>query len=472
MTQSLIGPPPYRRVHHPELTPAQTKQKNDANRANDVKKQVYKAPKRAFSMTRLDQLARPKQRYLEESLKLRASVTKENLSGLCSTRPTSSMSLAGKQQPVKTYSKTNQNTSQHNLSTATNNSTILLRHTSARKQRPVSYAGNSFISNSSNLNSTTLNSNIDSSVQSSFDLQDRANQNRQHTRNSRLSFNNLVNRNVSTANSSRHSLMINSIDGSLVSTKPVLPKKPSHIKAAAAARKQAKQDAQESTRFKKSESSTKISQQKNANEFKMKKSVTNPEKIAELLDDNSLKVSKKIVVRKSTENLDEKSADKNDEFNEKSSDKLEIKTNDKLSRPKLKENNIKKENNSLFDELMNYQESSANQKEDANSQLIELDDGKNEETTADSDELSLERNQQEEEEELNRKIQEDEEKRKLEIEQQNEIKRRLAQEEEKKRIAREEKEKELEEKAEKARQEREERLKKADQERIERKKVS
>ena len=71
MSQSLIMPP-YRRVHHPELHPVLPKQKQTEIKSNDdVKRTVYKSPKRAFSMTRLDQLAKPRQRYLEEALKLR-----------------------------------------------------------------------------------------------------------------------------------------------------------------------------------------------------------------------------------------------------------------------------------------------------------------------------------------------------------------------------------------------------------------
>ena len=343
MSQSLIVPP-YRRVHHPELTPVLFKQKDKSNKlTNDVIRKstsaqttIYKQPKRAFSMTRLDQLAKPRQRYLEESLKLRASVTKDNLSSsFYSARPTSSMSLVPKQQQqqqnlnqsksinsphqlnnnnnnINNSSFNNNQLNQHN-----NNSTILLRQrpsaSSRRQQRPVSYAGHSLSSNNS---TTPLNSNLDSSVQStlSSQLQDSSyyssSSNRTHNRpnpNIRaklVPFNNRNNK-IDTnriqqqqqqlqnaLNNSRQNIMVTSIDGSLVSrydslNKPTLPKKPSRVKAEAELRKQQKHlqnAAQQDNKLKK------LKQQQEQSDFKMKKSITNPELLDESSNNNNLKV--------------------------------------------------------------------------------------------------------------------------------------------------------------------------------------
>lgn len=92
MSQSMYVISP-RRKKHPELTPVPPRDQRDGLRGdtfssfstsrsrdsincklndsgcNEVK---LSGPKRAVSMTRLDQLAKPRQRYLEESLRLRS----------------------------------------------------------------------------------------------------------------------------------------------------------------------------------------------------------------------------------------------------------------------------------------------------------------------------------------------------------------------------------------------------------------
>ena len=419
-------------------------------------------------MTRLDQLARPRQRYLEEALKLRASKTKENLCSAASVRPTSSMSLA----PKQTAKPADHSTAHHNSSgisphqSTANGGTLLLRQrTSARKQRPVSYAGHSI--GSSNQQTPSSDSNLDqrSPMNHTSSLTGKTK--------AKLPFAGVIGRNLSSANSSssaRHSLMVSSIDGSVASSltnsgsKPTPPRKPAHIKAASAARKLAKQqDATESDRMRKSESSPRISQQleqlqakRSTSKDRMKKSVTNPEKIADLLSDQPSE-SRRVI--RSSRN--------------KQGDRLEagdLLGDDRPSEP----------TNASIDLLIEKDRSP-----NSVCQLIDL--GKEAENV--SGEMAADRSRQKEEEEQKRRKEEEEQKRREEEEQrrkaeeeeeqrrlENEEMRRRAADEERKRLAREEKERELErrakEKAEKARLEMEERLKKDEQERIERKRVS
>ena len=83
MTQSLYVMSTPNRRKHPELTPVISKSRdffssrstetNNLNFKTEACSEVKSGPKRTVSMTRLDQLAKPRQRYLEESLKLRNS---------------------------------------------------------------------------------------------------------------------------------------------------------------------------------------------------------------------------------------------------------------------------------------------------------------------------------------------------------------------------------------------------------------
>lgn len=465
MSQSLIVPP-YRRTRHAELTPVQPKESSYKSSSDAKTRQPHqqyqhyqhfaRAPKRAFSMTRLDQLARPRQRYLEEALKLRASKTKENLCSAASVRPTSSMSLAPKQAAKPADSTAHHNGSPHQ---STNSGTLLLRQrTSARKQRPVSYAGYS----------------IGSSNQQTAESDQRSPPNNTSSGNltsSRPKSKPFVGRNLSSANSSaRQSLMMSSVDGALASSlvsghKPTPPRKPAHIKAASAARKLAakQQDAGESDRMRKSESSPRISQQaleqppaakRSSSKDRMKKSVTNPEKMADLLGENS-------ATPPSQQPSDGRRSVRPNKSDDNRLEVSDLLGDDRPSEP-----------NASVDLLVEEDRSS--------NQLIDLNDEhvSNEEERRRQEELEakqreeLEARQREEEEQQRRKAEEEEEQRRAERE---EAKRRAA-EEEKKRLAREEKERELErrakEKAEKARLEMEERLKKDEQERIERKRVS
>jgi len=246
MSQSLIVPP-YRRMRHAELMPVLPKESSSTYKTySDVKNNRQlpsssynlKAPKRAFSMTRLDQLAKPRQRYLEEALKLRASKTKENLC-FSSVRPTSSMSLASKQPSTQQQYKQSSSANNNHSSTfnqSNNNGTILLRQrTSARKQRPISYAGYTSSSNNSS-NQDQLNTTFSrSSVKSKSTFTG-------NTMNGSRTINSLSNPTPLTS----RNLMVSSIDGSMLSSlsKPTPPRKPAHIKAAAASRKLAKQQQQ------------------------------------------------------------------------------------------------------------------------------------------------------------------------------------------------------------------------------------
>ena len=93
MTQSLYVMSTPNRKRHPELTPVmskdreffsiRSKESNDFREANSS--EIKTGPKRTVSMTRLDQLAKPRQRYLEESLKLRNSgkLRKSNCESVC-----------------------------------------------------------------------------------------------------------------------------------------------------------------------------------------------------------------------------------------------------------------------------------------------------------------------------------------------------------------------------------------------------
>ena len=474
--------PPYRRTRHSELTPVQPKESAYKSSTDGRTKQPHhhqqyhhyqhfaRPPKRAFSMTRLDQLARPRQRYLEEALKLRASKTKENLCSAASVRPTSSMSLAPKQIAKPADHSTLNHVSPHQ---STNNGTLLLRQrTSARKQRPVSYAGYSIGSSNqppsdSNLDQRSLVSNGRQSVKA------------------KLPFVGVPSRNLSSANSSnsaRHSLMVSSIDGSMASSlvnsgsKPTPPRKPAHIKAASAARKLAKQqDITESDRMRKSESSPRISQQlgnhqashhakRSSSKDRMKKSVTNPEKIADLLSEHSVQPSdgRRVVIslNKSNDRLEASDLLGDDRPSEPATASVDLLVEeDRSSNPVCQ----------LID--LNNDEDVSSEAAERRRQAEEEQERKQreEEERKQRDE---ERKQREEEEERRRKAEEEEEQRR----QENEEMRRRAADEEKKRLAREEKERELErrakEKAEKARLEMEERLKKDEQERIERKRVS
>ena len=474
MSQSLIVPP-YRRTRHAELTPAQPKESSyksstdgKARQPHHQQQQQYhhyqhfaRAPKRAFSMTRLDQLARPRQRYLEEALKLRASKTKENLCSAASVRPTSSMSLAPKQQTPKPSVEHSSSGNPPNQSTANGGTLLLRQRTSARKQRPVSYAGYSI---GSSTNQPPSESNLDQRSSSNLTAKVKA-----------KPFAGVISRNSSLANSSsaaRHSLMVSSIDGSMASSlanstgKPTPPRKPAHIKAASAARKLAKQqDATEVDRMKKSESSPRISQQleqhhpkRSTSKDRMKKSVTNPEKIADLLGEPAVQPSEVRRVIRPSQN-------KSDDDRLEASDLL---GDDRPSEPA---------NNASVDLLAEQDRSSnsvsqlidwSNETEDVSNDVAEAAAA----AAAAAERRRQEEEQREEEERQRRKAEEEEEQRRLE----NEEMRRRAADEEKKRLAREEKERELErrtkEKAEKARLEMEERLKKDEQERIERKRVS
>lgn len=482
MSQSLIVPP-YRRTRHAELTPVQAKESSYKSSTDAKTRQSHqqyhhyqhfaRAPKRAFSMTRLDQLARPRQRYLEEALKLRASKTKENLCSAASVRPNSSMSLAPKQTASSKPADQQHSTAHHNGSPhqSTNGGTLLLRQrTSARKQRPVSYAGYSI--GSSNQQTPALESNLDQRSPQNNTSNGNLTTTKQRAK---LPFAGVISRNLSSANSSaRHSLMVSSIDGSLASSlansgghKPTPPRKPAHIKAASAARKLAKQHdhATDSDRMRKSESSPRISQQqqlleqhpakRSSSKDRMKKSVTNPEKMADLLGENStMQPSQPLDGRRAVRPSQNKSYDRLE-----ASDLL---GDDRASEPA----------NASVDLLVEEDRSS-----NPVCQLIDLNN-ENEHVSSEQAERrrqeqeEQEAKQREEEEQQRRKAEEEEEQRRAEKE---EMKRRAA-EEEKKRLAREEKERELErrakEKAEKARLEMEERLKKDEQERIERKRVS
>lgn len=487
MSQSLIVPP-YRRVRHTELTPVQTGYAAAYKSNTDGKaKQFYpqyqqsysvpKAPKRAFSMTRLDQLAKPRQRYLEESLKLRASKTKENLCSAASVRPTSTVCLASKQQSSNTSNQNNSSVQ------STNSGTLLLRQrTSARKQRPVSYAGYSLGLGSTN--QAANNSILDSSVQQPY------NSNKNVSAKNKSPFSNVINRSSGTNNNSgslsRHSLMISSIDGSMINslhnTKPTPPRKPSHIKAAAAARKLAKQEIYaESDQMKKSDSSSRINQQQENS--RMKKSVTNPERISELLNEKLNESQDKKVIKSQKSNILNKSNDKLD-LNDKNlkRDNLFVE-NDKSSNQMcqlIDLNNGDMMSNKLSNELSDELLMPKNEVDEieCKRRLEEEEQKRREEEDQRRKEEEEKRKKEEEEEQ--RKKEEEERKKRLEEEEQkrleNEEMKRRALEEEKKRLAREEKERELErrvkEKAEKARLEMEERLRKDEQERIERKKVS
>ncbi|KAK4336533.1 hypothetical protein RND71_044249 [Anisodus tanguticus] len=377
MSRSLIVPP-YRRTRHTELMPVMLKERETPAKKNeDTKKSTNKIPKRAFSMTRLDQLAKPRQRYVEEALKIRASLTKDTM--ISATRPTSSMSLAPKQlSPVN--------------NTNNSNGTILLRNRSAtKKARPLSYAG--------------------STISSSNHITEKFNR---LSVKAKPTYGNLSNQKLmNSGSSSRHSL-VNSTDGSIVSTpnsKPIPPKKPAHIKAAAAARKQAKQE--ETEKIKKSQSSPRITIQNiNDNFDKMKKSTTNPN-ITEVIE-------------------------------EKESDSL-------FERNETFEAN-------LID-IKSFEESPNNETVDEKIKTDNLDNESSPQKNIVKNSVSSEDVSNKEEEEQLKK-------------ENDEITKKFLIEEEKTRIAREELEKKTKEKAEKARLEMEERLKKDEEERIARKKVN
>ena len=440
MSQSLIVPP-CRRIRHTELTPYRPKdyraQTDGKNKAQQSSSSTFKAPKRAFSMTRLDQLARPRQRYLEEALKLRASKTKENLC-FSSVRPTSSMSLVSKQQQPSTTPKSANSSTPNTTANHQNGGgggTILLRQrTSARKQRPISYAGHS--------SSSTTNNSPNQDCSTTFS---------RSSVKAKSSFGNMVGghhntKNLHSANTTRN-LMVSSIDGSMMSSlsKPTPPRKPAHIKAVAAARKLAKQS--DFDQMKKSDSTPRISghleisKSSGGTKDRMKKSITNPEKIAELLDeklnlnDDDQQTSERVIESSDVKPTDVKTVDKSSEiYYHKTTE------SDNMS-------------NSTF--IVDQEDKSSNQ-------ICQLIDLGNEDAKV-SNETETELPEKTEEEERER----------LRLE--NEEMKLRAQDEERKRLAREEKERELErkvkEKAEKARLEMEERLRRDEKERIERKKV-
>lgn len=502
MSQSCLVVPPYRRIRHAELTPVQPREstykthhdvKSTRQHFNSNATNQLKAPKRAFSMTRLDQLAKPRQRYLEEALKLRASKTKENLC-YSVVRPTSSMSLASSKQQSSTNNTpstptTNTNTSRtanNNQSpfnnSNQNNGTILLRQrTSARKQRPISYAGYTSSINrclSPNQENNNLNATFNrSSVKA------------------KQTFNNCNNRNLnssSSSNSHSRNLMVSSIDGSMLGNllnKPTPPKKPSHIKAVSAARKLAKQQDSKnlidlkSDRIKKSDSSSRISNQLERNvdgtKDRMKKSITNPEGIAELLLDEPInlrdELNGKSNLRTSikTENLNLLVDDKSNDHLNENADFLKSTDLDRTSTDHQFKSTTELDNMSNSTYIVDVNDKSSDQVSQHLFDFTSQGDKNAELSTkcVNNDQVDeLIRNELK----IKNEIDDEDEQEKKRLE--NEEMKRRAQDEEKKRLAREEKERELErkvkEKAEKARLEMEERLRKDEQERIERKKVN
>jgi len=85
MSQSLVSLPGISRgrKRHTELTPVMPRERIFASSTSRISKETSKTginevkstPKRAVSMTRLDQLAQPRRRYLEDSLKSLNNIT-------------------------------------------------------------------------------------------------------------------------------------------------------------------------------------------------------------------------------------------------------------------------------------------------------------------------------------------------------------------------------------------------------------
>lgn len=298
MTQSLIMAP-FRRIRHAELTPVIPRGRDNLfakSHQTEPPKTVANGPKRAFSMTRLDQLARPRQRYLEESLKLRASVTKENL--ISPTRPASSMSSSM-------------------ICTSSKGAVLPLSGTvpyrplaSARKPRPISIAGS--MTDSGVFSSThhhfqphlphNLNSSSSTPYQVNTATIERLSRSAIRTK---LPFNQqtptTTTSRAQSAGSGARPITLTLDLGSPAQAKPTPPRKPAHVKAASAARKLAKQTPENDARpLKKSESMSKlIIRENSAGMLKsntsttsrptaekirsMRKSATNPEKISATL---------------------------------------------------------------------------------------------------------------------------------------------------------------------------------------------
>lgn len=209
MTQSLIMAP-FRRVRHSELTPVAPRGREQALakvvQTEPAKIPASGGPKRAFSMTRLDQLARPRQRYLEEALRLRASVTKEPL--VSPTRPTSSMSTATR------------------IGTMT--TTVPYRPlTSARKPRPLSMAMPSAAAPENMMTSSVILPGSSATIERPSRSALRA----------KLPFVTATDVRAQSAGSTRRQ----SVGTIAVDGKPTPPRKPSQVKAASAARRMVKQ---------------------------------------------------------------------------------------------------------------------------------------------------------------------------------------------------------------------------------------
>jgi hypothetical protein len=260
MTQSLIMAP-FRRVRHTELTPVAPRGREQmllkAGQSEPPK--VHKlnqvdhssgGPKRAFSMTRLDQLARPRQRYLEEALRLRASVTKDPL--VSPTRPTSSMSTANRYgiMPVS--------------------GTVPYRPlASARKPRPLSIATPNAPENmmTSSVILPGSSATIERPSRSAF--------------RAKLPFVQPSNDRAQSAGSGRRQ-SIGAIDGGC---KPTPPRKPSQVKAASAARRLVKNSSEVEKPLTKSSSTCKLNTITRTSDRvdkpkTMRKSATNPDAIS------------------------------------------------------------------------------------------------------------------------------------------------------------------------------------------------
>ncbi|XP_074602335.1 uncharacterized protein LOC141856005 isoform X2 [Brevipalpus obovatus] len=177
-------------------------------------------PRRAVSMSRLDQLAKPRQRYLEESLRLRNSVaaaassvtsTPRNAVVLNSSRPTS-VSGASDQSTTSSVG-------------------VCRRRTTARRPRPVSIGGVFPDAKSVLSQSNSLRSPITPTTPSNATVL------RPNRARSAGSTNRRPIRGTDASNDQGSDSSNRSYENQ---AKPVPPRKPAHVKAAAAARRSAK----------------------------------------------------------------------------------------------------------------------------------------------------------------------------------------------------------------------------------------
>ncbi|RWS11764.1 ensconsin-like isoform X3 [Dinothrombium tinctorium] len=493
MTRSLVWLPTFGRRHHPELVPVLprdrdvfgTSMSSSARFADrsDEKKVTPKngGHKRAISMTRLDQLSKPRQRYLEETLRTRNTAANSNSGENCMvcrsmynlpTRSSSGLQASSKKglSTTKERSLTSPTRPVSSLSGASeqsNSSSVRMRTHVARKPRPVSIAA------------------CASEKKTESSKEDKTS-NKKTTESPQLR----PTRAPSAGASPRLPLSQSDKDLKSSSPKPPPPRKPAHVKAAAAARKSAKQQQQTE------------SEQKQQNQTPTKK----PEKDIKQVSDKKIKSE-----TKKAENV-ESSVESSVELNVETSAEIvnndvDLKKNDEIKDETL--GDLKQKS----DEIVELKVDSKEENLDDSSLMTDSTTSLKKELTEEEykklmmEKRRLAREQAEKEAELRRQKEEEERKaeeerqRKLEEEQRlfEEEQKRLAEEyrkaeeeklqkaieeqkmreeEERKkreeetrlRLEREEQEMKAREEAERARIELEERLRKDEEERLARKK--